>query len=279
MKNILFKIGSCALWLVIAGGVVAAKPWRGIVPLKSTRVDVERVFGRQQPPSTSPSYYNLSNEIVVFHFQPETCDPFGLGWDVPLDTVINIAVIPKGTHRREEYQLASNSKIDDNGAGFVYYSDAAAGVTVETYKDQVTLVEYGPEATQERLRCPRIQECCYDFFHRFDEYQQLTFADEKARLDNFVIQMKNEFGRGIIEVIGPSRRQREQLMRRAARAKSYLVKQRRIEPERILLVDGGFHEIAVIRLSTYSIGSLGGRIYFFPERDPQDIAPTSRPRP
>jgi hypothetical protein len=144
---------------------------------------------------------------------------------------------------------------------------------VETYKDQVTLVEYEPDATQEGLQCPRIQECCIDFFPQFDGYGPLKFADEKARLDNFVIYLKDEFGRGMIEVIGPSRRQREQLMKRAVTTRSYLVKKRRFEAERIIIVDGGFNEISSTRLNRYSIGGVASQIYFMPLPDPKNIAP------
>lgn len=86
--------------------------------------------------------------------------------------------MPKGTHRREEY-LPGNTKIDDNGAGFMYYSDYSADLIIETFKNRVTLADYNPEATQDNLRCPQIKECCVHFSTRFDEYQRLPFSDEK----------------------------------------------------------------------------------------------------
>ena len=268
MKKILCKIGICAIWLVVAGGVVTGKDWRGIVPLKSTRIDVERAFGVPKHSTSQFSYYNLANEIAVFRFEAESCDPYGLRWNVPMGTVVRIGVVPKGTHRREEYQ-SSDLKMVFNGAGFSDYSDYSAGLTIETYKNLVTLVDYYPEAAQDNLRCPQIQECCIDFFPKFDEYERLTFADEKARLDNFVIHMNNVFGRGIIEVLGPSRRDRQQLMKLAVRAKRYLVKERGLEAERLLLVDGGFKGTALTRLSIYSIGGLASGIRLFPEEDPE----------
>jgi hypothetical protein len=221
----------CAVWLVISGGVATAKEWRGIVPLKSTRADVERLLGAPKHTSDFVAYYSFPKEIVVFEYQARTCkeDIFGLGWNVPIGTVVNIGVIPKGTHRRHEYPLASDSKIDDNGGGFISFSDVSAGLDVETYKDRVTLVEYYPEAAQNQLRCPKIQNCCVDIFPRFDAYERISFKDEKARLDNFVYQIKSVAGRGTIEIRGPSKRAREERMKAAARAKTYLVKQRGLE--------------------------------------------------
>ena len=270
MNNIFRKFGSSAGLLLVLGTVVAAKEWRGIVPLESTRADVERLLGVQQS-SKWASYYNLSREIVVFHFQSQSCDGdmFGLGWNVPAGTVVGIGIIPKGEHRKEEYSLPSNSSVQDSGGGFIYYSDNAAGVSIETYKNLVTLVDYYPGASQDNLRSPQIQECCFDFFPKFDEYQQLSFSDEKARLDNFLINMKERFGRGTIEVVGPTKRDRQNRMKLAERAKKYLVNQQGLEVERVLLVDGGFRDRVGTRLSLYSIGGLVSRIYLFPEKDPK----------
>jgi hypothetical protein len=166
MKNIFCEIGICFFLLTLSSNVVIAKEWRGIVPLISTRVQVEQLLGVPRKSSQWSSYYNLSSEIAVIQFQSAACDSFGLGWSVPAGTVVGIGVIPKGSHRKEEYLLTSEFKIKDNGGGFIYYSDEAAGLSIETYKNLVTLVDYYPGASDERLRCPRIQECCFDFFPR-----------------------------------------------------------------------------------------------------------------
>ena len=264
--------------MAVMGNVVIAKDWRGIVPLKSTRIDVERLLGVPNKASKWSSYYNLSSEIVVLQFQSTACDnevgKFGLGWNVPPGIVVGIGVIPKGIHRREEYLLSNEFKVDEN-AGFIYYTDEAAGLSIETYQSLVTLVDYYPGTRDEPLRCPRIQKCCIDFFPRFDEYQVLSFEDEKARLDNFLIQMNERSARGTIEVVGPSKKIRDQRMKLAGRAKAYLVKERGLEPERLLLVDGGYGERSITRLSLYSIGGPASRIYVFPEKDPGNTAPNN----
>lgn len=275
MNKVLCKIGVCGVLLLLAATLAHAKDWRGIVPLKSTRSDVERLLGRPRQSSDSHVYYRLSSEIVVFHFQNHACDShlgkFGLGWNVPFGTVVGIGVIPIGSHRREEYLKTSDAKLEDNGGGFIFYSDDQAGLSVETYKDRATLLNYYPEAKQENLSCPRIQKCCLDLFPTFDEYRELSFADEKARLDNFLISLNQAFGRGTYEVLGPSKRAREKRMKLAARAKAYLVKQRGLEPERLLIIDGGFREDSMTRLSLYSVVGLRSRIILFPESDP--VAP------
>ena len=72
---------------------------------------------------------------------------------------------------------------------------------------------------------------------KFDEYGNIRFNDEKARLDNFAIQLQNEptsraaiVGYGSCDAEG---------MTRANRAKDYLVNTRGIDAGRIDVIDGG----------------------------------------
>ena len=72
---------------------------------------------------------------------------------------------------------------------------------------------------------------------RFDEYGNIRFNDEKARLDNYAIQLQNEPGStGTIIVYGSCAGEAQQ---RGDRAKDYLVNTRGIEAGRITVIDGG----------------------------------------
>jgi hypothetical protein len=72
---------------------------------------------------------------------------------------------------------------------------------------------------------------------KFDEYGNIRFNDEKARLDNYAIQLQNEPGStGTIIVYGSCAGEAQQ---RGDRAKDYLVNTRGIEASRITVVDGG----------------------------------------
>jgi hypothetical protein len=72
---------------------------------------------------------------------------------------------------------------------------------------------------------------------KFDEYGNIRFNDEKARLDNYAIQLQNQPGAaGTIIVYGTCTGEGQQ---RGDRAKDYLVNTRGIEAGRITVVDGG----------------------------------------
>lgn len=72
---------------------------------------------------------------------------------------------------------------------------------------------------------------------KFDEYGNIRFNDEKARLDNFAVQLQQEpgatgyvIGYGSCDAEGQAR---------ANRAKDYLVNTRGVDAGRIMVVDGG----------------------------------------
>jgi hypothetical protein len=72
---------------------------------------------------------------------------------------------------------------------------------------------------------------------KFDEYGNIRFNDEKARLDNFAIQLQNEpSSRGSIVGYGSCGAEGTT---RANRAKDYLVNTRGIDAGRLDVVDGG----------------------------------------
>jgi hypothetical protein len=255
----------CSLFLAVS--TISAKTWRGIEPLHSTRDDVKRLLGEPEKSSTYAFLYRSQDEIAVIHFQTTSCkDECGFGWNVPLETVISIGVIPKTKSGKAELSLTDKFKVENTDGGFVYYTNEEEGVSVEKYNGTITLKTFLPANIETPSRCPRIQECIVDFFPKFDEYTNLSFEDEKARLDNYVIQMKEIMGRGAIVVYGENPAVRARLMKRAERSKRYLI-DKEVESQRLLIVNGGHKDRSIIELHLYPIGE-GSRIYLFPEKDP-----------
>jgi len=81
---------------------------------------------------------------------------------------------------------------------------------------------------------------------KFDEYGNIRFNDEKARLDNYAIQLQNEpTATGTIIVYGSCNGEGQQ---RGDRAKDYLVNTRGIEAGRITVVDGGCRSELTVQL-------------------------------
>jgi hypothetical protein len=262
----LIKLVVCCSLTLGLGTVCSAKEWRGIVPLKSTRADVERLLGAPKQRSAVSYYYRFHDELAVVWFQSRPCDQCSWGWHVPLETVTEIGVIPLSAHAPKPSDI-EGFKREDNYGGFVYYTNKVDGLAVETFKGKVTSLHYEPEKRFEALGCAP-KDCIVDPSGSFDEYSVLRWEDEKARLDNFGIRLKEEMGRGVIVVSGPTQVQRAKLLKHAMRARTHL-ETLGLEPQRILIADGGYRELSLFALSFYGIGGFKYRIYLWPQPDPQ----------
>jgi hypothetical protein len=81
---------------------------------------------------------------------------------------------------------------------------------------------------------------------KFDEYGNIKFNDEKARLDNYAIQLQNQPGaQGYILAYGSCAGEAEA---RAQRAKDYLVNTRGIDAGRLVTIDGGCRSDLAVEL-------------------------------
>jgi hypothetical protein len=84
---------------------------------------------------------------------------------------------------------------------------------------------------------------------KIDEYGDLRWSDEKARLDNFVIELKNDPDAvgyiigyaGRVARVGDARR-------RIDRARNYVVSVRKINPRDVVTIDGGHKEDLTVEL-------------------------------
>ena len=144
--------------------------YRGIVPLVSTKKDVERVLGK--PGDEVSGRYYFRDEIVSFAYSKYGCKsppvisgwpvPPSEGWDVPVDTVLAVRVT-----LRKQVPLASlgidlkafkKIRGDDDVASHYKYVDEEVGLTIDLNGDGTTETVrayiYQPQAKYKNLRCP-----------------------------------------------------------------------------------------------------------------------------
>ena len=129
------------------------RDWRGIVPLRSTRAEVEKLLG---PPEKSTSAtYRSEDGTVTVRYADRVCD---YGWQVPLETVISFSVYPKHPVALADMKLDERKfekRRDVHNESVYYYINQGEGVnyTVDTGKEVVTLIEYYPSARENNRRC------------------------------------------------------------------------------------------------------------------------------
>jgi hypothetical protein len=254
-------VGACIFAMLALANTVQASGWRGIIPLHSTRSDVVRLLGVSPDANNLRSKYYLKNEDVYIVFSDSNfCSADSM--QVPVGTVLLVQVTPKteigltdlGVDRKRLRQFDPSSPPD---MGFEGYIDEEDGVVIRTHKGRVDEIAY-IAAAKDRSLCPRYYETSEAFVQilveglprKFDEYSNISFSDEKARLDNFAIYLQKDEPtfKGYVIVYPGQHMRLSKAQARAKRAKHYLVTVRGINAERIVTVSGGCRERLEIEL-------------------------------
>lgn len=121
------------------------------------------------------------------------------------------------------------------------------GLGGQTVTGTVELGGVAPECTRTASCSAQVGEILVP--RKFDEYGNIAFNDEKARLDNYAIELQNNPGaQGVIIAYGGRVGRTGEAQARADRAKDYLVNTRGIDAGRIQTIDGGFREDLTVEL-------------------------------
>jgi hypothetical protein len=129
---------------------VLGKDWHGIMPLKSTRADVESRFGKPD----KWGEYEVNNERVSFHYSEGSCKGLyeSLGKDnckclLQKDIVVSIFVEPTVKRKFSDLKLDlrkfKRTAIAPFPQTFAYYNPTeGVDYTVDESEDEVTTIDY-----------------------------------------------------------------------------------------------------------------------------------------
>jgi len=152
------------LLLVAFVGNTASKSWHDIIPLKSTRADVEKLWGKPQPPPANGMraytlndqrsiYFTEEGEIYILYASFSECRE-----GVTADTVLWVSVEPNNKTSLSDLKIGESNFVtydpaEPTGIGYKAYEDARGGYTILTFKGIVKEVRYQPTAEDRKL-CP-----------------------------------------------------------------------------------------------------------------------------
>ena len=109
---------------------------------------------------------------------------------------------------------------------------------------------------------------------KFDEFPSIAYDDDKARFDNFAIQLQQEpESQGYIIVYSGRRSRAGQAERLTERARSYLVQTRGVDAGRLTIINGGFKDADTYELWVCPQGAPT------PQANPTVSASDARPGP
>ena len=255
----------CVFTVLAVVGLSQAKGWRGLIPLHSTRADVERSLGAPRESRGVASTYDTQNERVLVFYSAGGCkEGASNDWNVPRDTVVSMSVHPNAKLLVEDLKLDKmkyERVVDYHVQRVVYYFSKEDGVRVsarvlEKQGEEVDSITYEPTSEDSYLRCsatsvPQAGANEKEYLIlKFDKYSDLSFEDEKARLDNFAIYLQKDEPtfKGYIIVYAAQKTRSGKAAARAKGAKDYLVKVRGINAARIVTIDGGYRDKLEVEL-------------------------------
>lgn len=142
--------------------------------------------------------------------------------------------------------------------GTIIEGDGTSSVKIKPSGSSITAkvaVEGLDSDCKNMASCTLIQESAPPS-RLFDRYDKLRFKDEKARLNNFATELRNEPGsQGYIIAYAEEGNDTRAAINRANRAKDFLVNEEGIEAARIITIDGGTREERVIELYVVPVGA------------------------
>lgn len=139
--------------------------WKGILPLKSTRANVEKILGKPTPDSLAKyaAEYKTKDEKVFVLYSSGSChDKSNNGWDIPEQIVIGISVSPNVRQKFSDFKFDESGfdkSQDSDTLDYVFYTNKENGTTiqVDTTDDTITKISYFPEQKYNHLQCKNVK--------------------------------------------------------------------------------------------------------------------------
>jgi hypothetical protein len=135
--------------------------WNSLVPLVSTRADVEKIIGKPEPDSKSKYFvdYKTKNESVFVLYSTGNCDLTGTGWNIEDGKVIRISVEPFVKLKLDEYKFDKSKykEYEEDHLDMISYANDEDGVAFTVNKPTGEIVEfrYHPKSKDYFLMCKR----------------------------------------------------------------------------------------------------------------------------
>lgn len=225
----------------------------GIVPLRSTRADVERLYGVCG--DSLRCIFRTPKEQINVAYATAPCAGLVRGWNVPTDTVLSFTVRPYVPLRFSEIASDLNGFVERyNGhEPMPYYTNIEKGIVFSVQDGRVFSVTYFPPSNEHGKRC--------EGFPRWEgvppprPYAVISNLNYVyASLDNFAIELSgNTQLRGYIIIYAGRKSRRGEAKEMAEGARKYLIDKRMVSPDRFIAIDGGFRENAEYDLFTVGL--------------------------
>jgi len=125
-----------------------------IVPLKSTRAEVDRLLGPAK--GSYAVSYQIKEGGLFIEYSSGPCRAGEGGWNVPKDVVISFSFSPKHKKRVASFRLDPKKVrkvIDQHVPQVYYYINDEDGITYTIQEGRVDSIDYDPPKKYDGLYC------------------------------------------------------------------------------------------------------------------------------
>jgi hypothetical protein len=194
MKVVMLRVILVVALITVFARHISAKDWRGLIPLRSTRADVERLLGKPPSPPTDGTrvytlnkgrsiYFTDEGEVYIVYAADLFAGPRQCLDTVTAGTVLMIQVTPKTKRPISDFVIDEKKyrKFDPANSpdlGYEAYVNEEDGLIIRAYKGSVDEIVYVASAL-DKLQCPSYYENLEDMVQvlvcgltssKFDEY-------------------------------------------------------------------------------------------------------------
>jgi hypothetical protein len=132
---------------------IQAQDYKGIVPLRSTCHDVEKIL-KIKACSQSQVEYESENEKVRIYLSIQNCEKvFQRRYDVPVGTVLGVIVDFKRWMPLEKFPVDVSKFKKSSSDTEIYYSSKERGIEISVNTGDVRGIRYLPPKSDEKLLC------------------------------------------------------------------------------------------------------------------------------
>lgn len=166
---------------------------------------------------------------------------------VPVTFTLTVKDLPDGAKLTYNWVVSAGTIESGQGASSVIVD--TTGLTYSLGHITATVAVTGlPEGCAGSASCATTVIGIADD-RKIDEYGDIRWSDEKARLDNYIMELRHDpTMRACMVCYGGRRARKDEARRRCARAADYVKRVGGIDAARVFTIDGGYREELTVEL-------------------------------
>ncbi len=257
-----FAIISIIILVYVVSGNGQSNSWNGLIPLRSTRIDVEKLLGQPTDKFYGNSFdYKTEKLFVRANYSERQCDS---GWDIPKDTLISMTVYDGNNSKSFDELKLDRSKfsksVDDAFYGSWRNSEEGLIYYFSNVESELQSITYIPKKSDnQNFRCdgfppfaPEGSHMRFDYtnFYSTKKTRKANLYELGARFDNLMINFGQDFYKNkykaYVMVYFDNKMPFVKYERFLTEVKNWNYNLRKYSPEQLIFIEGGLREESLI---------------------------------